>query len=382
MTLKKITLTFFYLSFITGAAVAQQNIGIGTNSPTKRLSVNGSIVVDHGAANSGTLDSAALLFGSNSSVGISSNKLGAVNPGGIDIWTNGLKRLSVSQDGNMGILTAPDPLYKLKVNGSSRFNGSAYFDDAVNIEGLLTVPGNAILSGNVETYRLQVHEHLRVGDHAAIGGLRDTNYTLRVYGSKPSRFGGNLETLGNMTIGGNLDNSFRLRVIGGNSRFGGDAQVTGRMAIGGDMDDSYRLRVYDGNSRFGGNVDVTGQINTTSMSTDALAIGGKGSVRSDGLSPLRVGFSSKYVDVVIPAGATQEYTVNITDFAGDNDDIRVSVSQFAAAPGGSILAFERSIISVTTVNAAAGTCVLKLHNTASGQLNLKGTIYLLCVAKN
>ena len=372
----------FLFLLVYGSALQAQNVGIGTAQPSKKLSVNGSIVLDHGSINHGTLDSAALLFGNEQLTGISSNKQGAVNPAGLDVWTNGVKRLSVAQNGNIGINTTPDPIYKFKLSGISRFLSNAYFDGSVNVEGLLTVPGNSIFSGDVETYKLQVHDHLRVGDHAAIGGLRDTNYTLRVYGPRPSRFGGSLETWGNMTVGGALDPAFKLRVIGGNSRFGGDAQVTGRMAVGGDMDDNFRLRVYDGNSRFGGNVEVTGQINTASMSVDALSIGGKGSVKSDGLSPLRVGFASKYVDVVIPAGSTVEYTANITDFDGDNDDIRVAVSQFAPAAGGSALAFERSIISVTNVNASEDTCKIKLYNAAGGQLYLKGTIYLLCVAKN
>jgi len=154
------------------------------------------------------------------------------------------------------------------------------------------------------------------------------------------------------------------------------------MAIGGEMDNSYRLRVYDGNSRFGGNVEVTGQVNTASMSVDALSIGGKGSVRSDGPSPLRIGFTSRYVDVVIPGGATLEYIVNIPDFTGDNDDIRVSVSQFAPAGGGDQFAFERTIISITSVNATNGTVRMRLHNSAGGQLYLKGTVYLMAVAKN
>jgi hypothetical protein len=353
--MKKLALLF--LVTIAGTAQAQ-NVGIGTNSPTKKLSVNGSIAVDHRSANNGSLDSAALVFGSSNQAGINSNKTGGGPQHGLDFWTGGSKRLSINQFGNVAINTFPDQVYRFKVDGFSRFSWNAYFDDEVHVYDQLTAP------------------------YASFGGAGDSNYVLRVYGNKGSRFGGNLETHGNMTIGGGIDNNYKLRVIGGNSRFGGDAQVTGNMAIGGDMDNNLRFRVYDGNSRFGGNVEVTGQINAGSMSVDALSIGGKGAAKSDGPSPLRIGFASKYVDVTIPAGATQEYTVNITDFAGDNDDIRISVSQFAQAAGGGALAFERCIITVTNVNAAADTCEIKIHSTAGGQLYLKGTIYLLCVAKN
>ncbi|MBC7936517.1 MAG: hypothetical protein H7Y86_14300 [Rhizobacter sp.] len=336
-----------------------QNIGIGTSNPSKRLSINGSIAIDQGSTNYGTLDSAALVFGTNSLAGISSKKTGETGINGLDFWAGGAKRMTINQQGNIGINATPDLVYRFRVDGFSRFHSPTYFDSEANIYG-----------------------HLYVADYAGMGGSADSNYTLRVYGSKPSRFGGNLETIGNLSIGGSLDDNYRLRVIGGNSRFGGDAQVTGRMAIGGDMDNNFRLRVYDGNSRFGGNVEVTGQINTASMNVDALAIAGKGSVRSDGLSPLRIGFSSRYVDVVIAGGATHEYTVNIPDFTGDNDDIRVSVSQFAPAAGGDPLAFERTVISLTNVNAADGTVRMKLHNTANGQLYLKGTVYFMAVAKN
>ena len=368
-----------------------QNVGIGTNSPAKKLSVNGSIAVDHNATNTGMLDSAALVFGNDGKVGINSAKSGFNNPHGIDFWTNGFRRFLINQQGNAAFGVSPDDLHRLKVNGRlhasgnittndslyvaghvgigttpdyykalrvnghSAFYGSGYFDGGLTVVGDISSGGTLInhggyIMGEMRAYDLRATHSLRVGTYAAIGGVVDSNY--------------------------------RLRVWGGNSRFGGDAQVTGRMAIGGDMDDSYRLRVWDGNSRFGGNMEVSGQINATSMNIDALAIGGKGAVRSDGLSPLRIGFNYKYVDVVIAGGATQEYTVNITDFAGDNDDIRVMVSQFEPAAGADPLAFERTVMSVTNVNATNETCKLKLHNSAGGALHLKGTVYLTCIAKN
>jgi len=181
-------------------------------------------------------------------------------------------------------------------------------------------------------------------------------------------------------MGGTLDVSGTLN-LAGDGIVNNNFRVDGRVGINGPTNASYGLIVNNSNSRFGGNVEVTGQVNTASMSVDALSIAGKGSVRSDGLSPLRMGFASKFVDVVTPGEATVEYTVNITDFVGDNDDIRVMVSQFAPAAGGGILAFERCIISVTEVNATHDTCKIKIHNTV-GQLTVKGTIYLMCVAKN
>jgi hypothetical protein len=417
------------LSAIT-ISMQAQNVGIGTNAPTKKLSVNGSIVVDHEETSQGKLDSASLLFGKNGLVGITSAKGLNINSGGIDMWTNGLRRISVNENGNTGIGTLannihrlnvngklnvtgnistsdsltvnghvgiginPQPGYKLRVGGMSRFGDHVYMDDRLFVANLFEASGGAIVSGGpLEAYDVRVNRTLRVADYAAVGGTLDSNFRLRVYDGN-SRFGGSVEATSNMTIGGSLDNTYRLRVIGGNSRFGGNAQVTGRMAIGGDMDDNFRLRVYDGNSRFGGNAEVTGtldvggnidaagQVNAVSVNTGALAIGGKGSVRSDGLSPLRIGFSSKYIDVTLPAGAIQEYTVNIADFTGDNDDVRVMVSQFQSAIGSNINSWERTLITVSEVNAAADTCKISVHNTSAGQFTVKGTIYLSVIVKN
>lgn len=414
------------VAFITLKA---QNVGIGTSDPAKKLSVRGTIVVDHDNENSGSLDSASLLFGKNGLVGITSNKSIGLNSGGIDLWTAGARRFSINNNGNTGIgilannnyrlhvngklnatgnIITDDSLYvnggiavgtnstegyRLRVNGISRFLGNTYMDGSLRVSDHLEADGGAIVLGILEGYAIRANNTLRVGDYAAIGGLLDSNFRLRVYNG-PSRFGGSVEATGNMTIGGPLDDTYRLRVVGGNSRFGGDAQVTGRIAIGGEMDDNYRLRVYDGNSRFGGNaqvtgmldvggnINLTGQLNAGSVNTTALAIGGKGSVRSDGLSPLRIGFVSKYVDVTLPAGAIQEYTVNITDFAGDNDDVRVMVSQFQYTTGAGPNSWERTLITISDVNAAADTCKINVHNTSGNQFTIKGTIYLTAIAKN
>jgi hypothetical protein len=413
----------------TVVSMHAQNVGIGTNEPAKKLSVKGTIVVDHDEENNGSMDSASLLFGKNGQVGISSNKLFGLNSGGIDLWTNGQRRFSINNSGNAGlgvlpnnnyrlqvngklnatgIISTDDSLYvngglavgtnsttgyRLRVNGTSRFSANAYMDGSLRVSGLLEADGGAIVVGTLQGYAIKANNTLRVGDYAAIGGLLDSSFRLRVYDGN-SRFGGSLEATGNLTVGGTLDNTYRLRVVGGNSRFGGDAQVTGRMAVGGDMDDNYRLRVYDGNSRFGGNAEVTGildvggninltgQLNAASVNATAISIGGKGAARSDGPSPLRIGFNSKAVDVTIPGGATVEYTVNITDFTGDNDDVRVMVSQFQTAAGSSIDGWERMLITVSNVDAANDTCKINIHNTGSGQLTVKGTIYLTAIAKN
>ena len=110
------------LHVLLSASIAcfSQNVGIGTNTPLKKLSVNGSLLIDQDNKNTGSVDSAAIRFGTNSVIGLSSNQdIGGVNPFGLDFWTNGLNRMNISSTGNVGINTG-SALYRLDVNGSAR----------------------------------------------------------------------------------------------------------------------------------------------------------------------------------------------------------------------------------------------------------------------
>ena len=76
-----------FVSCITNSLKAQK-VGIGTITPQKLFSVNGSIMLDQGNKNNGSIDSAALVFGSSAQVGILSRKTMGDNKDGIDIITN------------------------------------------------------------------------------------------------------------------------------------------------------------------------------------------------------------------------------------------------------------------------------------------------------
>ncbi len=94
------------------------NIGIGTNSPQRTLSVAGGIVVDQGNQNT-TSNNFGITFGSFSGEGIASNRGAGVNPNGLDFFSGGggTPRLSITNGGNVGIGTT-NPSFKLHVNGS------------------------------------------------------------------------------------------------------------------------------------------------------------------------------------------------------------------------------------------------------------------------
>jgi hypothetical protein len=185
-----------------------------------------------------------------------------------------------------------------------------------------------------------------------------------------------LSVSGYTAIGGALDNNYKLRVYDGNARIGGDFHATGNTAIGGSVDNDYRLRVYDGNARIGGNTEVTGE-----LTTGTLTIGGNGSVRSNGTSPLRIGFDSKDVNVFINNNASVNIVANITEFSGGSDDIRVMVSHVLNDPGGS-LTWAEMIITPMVPNSASDTISIWITNKSGSNGLLKGTIYLTSIAKN
>ena len=259
---------FVILLHIITCNLFAQNVGINTPNPAKLLSINGSLLVDQNNTNPGTLDSAALLFGT-SGAGIFSNKIFSGNNGnnahGLDFWTANNRRMVISSNGFVGInLGASSPANYLDVNGSIRSRTS-----------------------------LIANNNLTVDNNANIGG--------------------------NATIDGNI-------VVAGTA-----------------------------------------------------SVGGKGIVRSNNTTNLRMGLSSGAYAVNLPVGAQFDILFFITPFAGTNANIRVSICQFVP-DAGSGDTWGKITMTVHSVDAVANQCKIRFFNGSSSAASMDGTLYLMSVA--
>lgn len=111
--MKKIILilvTIFAVQFVS----AQKKVGIGTTAPVQRLSVDSTVNIDQGNFDDGTKPS--LRFGDgNTGESIGSRRIaGGINPFGLDFFTNNTKRLTIGNNGNVGIGN-PSPGFGLDV---------------------------------------------------------------------------------------------------------------------------------------------------------------------------------------------------------------------------------------------------------------------------
>ena len=345
-----------------------QNVGIGTPNPQKLLSVNGSILLDQGNTNFGTLDSAGLKFGTLGGIGISSKQTEGPQKWNLSFWTNNQQRLSIMHNGNVGIGTT-EAQYKLTVNGGTYTSGDSYvagdgtFAQSVGIGGFnntahkLRVSGSSQFTGMVHMSGSLVGIDANLSSYMAVG-------TYATIGT-------------NATIGNNLN-------VGNDGIIDGNFRVNGRVGINGPTQSEFKLIVNDGNSYFQGNIASSGNgsfIGTVNAAGD-LIIKGKGHVRSNGTSNLRIGFDSKGIQATVAAGGVIDLVANITSFDGGNQDIRVSIAQFDPDPAPQYVNWTYFDMKIYDVDAANDQCRIRIWNRAAVQLTLKGTLYLTTVAKD
>ena len=187
---KQFLTTLYVVCFIL-SGIQAQNVGIGTSSPAKLLSVKGTVLVDAGNQNAASPDSAALLFGTTTKVGILCNRTaGGTSQHGLSFFTGNTQRLLITSAGYVGIGQS-NPSYTLDVNGSIRSSStiftqgsmSASFDLIAGDD--LFVNDDATISGNVGigtspsgTYRMVVSGDTRYYDNVGMDGTLRVNERL------------------------------------------------------------------------------------------------------------------------------------------------------------------------------------------------------------
>jgi cytoskeletal protein CcmA (bactofilin family) len=310
-------LSFFHLRAVS------QNVGIGTNSPQRKLTVRGSIMVDQGSQNPGSLDSAALIFGAGGTVGITSRKTPGLGVNGLSFWTNGQEKMMISSNGNVGINGAYNNSYKLIVN-----NGDSYLDGDATVDGDVSSTNNVVASNSVRA-------------------------------------------LNRLGVGGNENNSYRLYVHSGNSYFQGNITSSGNATV-------------NGNITAGNSVSIDNDLNVsgTITATNNMVIKGTGSVRSQGPSPLRVGFVDYNLGYYhLNAGEYVTVFIDLPEFDAESD-IRVLFSDYRISDIYYATYYNRVHFRIVDIDAVNDRLALRVHNYSNADAEISGTLTFLTVVKD
>lgn len=143
-------------------------VGIGTLNPQERLSVLQGMNIDQNNENEGTIDN-GLKFGSNSGEGIASRRTDAnsSNYNGLDFYTNFNSRMTITNNGIVGIGTTSPTQAKLVVNGN--VNGSignfGYLRDTSPLTGTNT-------TGNSFNYSIYASNRIAASEFNAFSDAR------------------------------------------------------------------------------------------------------------------------------------------------------------------------------------------------------------------
>lgn len=133
-----------------------------TASSANRLQVLGGVEVDATETSNGSYTGPMLRFGGTSSgEGMLSKRTGGGNQFGLDLFTGGASRLSITNGGNVGIGTNA-PTYKLEVNGQLAAKNMPGLDYSQNIQDLPVIASGATIDVDSITLTLSAGGYLLV----------------------------------------------------------------------------------------------------------------------------------------------------------------------------------------------------------------------------
>jgi hypothetical protein len=115
------------------------NVGIGTTTPEQLFSVAGGMVIDQSNLNTGAVTH-TLRFGSLSGEAIGSKRNAGTNQYGLDFYTQGIHRMTIANNGNVGIGTNT-PSAKLDINGDLNVESKILLNNSAGNNGQVLVSG-------------------------------------------------------------------------------------------------------------------------------------------------------------------------------------------------------------------------------------------------
>jgi hypothetical protein len=340
--------------------VKAQNIGVGVASPLAKLHVGGgNVLVDGNLQVNGSG-----LFLQKFTVGLvlgeSDHKLRVI---GGKTWTSTLTA------GGEGF---PGKMFSVY--------GDAKISDNLNT-GSLNVAQDGIVNGN-----------FRVDGRIGINGPTNANYGLMVNNADSYLQGdaivdGNARINGRMGINGPTNANYGLMVNNANTYLQGDltisqdavvngnARVDGRIGINGATNANYGLMVNNSNSYLQGNATVSGNLTVGG----SVSVNGKGMVTSNGPSPLRIAFTSTYVNRDITGNHDGSHTISLPEFGPNVGDVRVEIAQFMPSGDSDPQDFTWWVSDIDPV---ANTARIRFRNITNWGKTLRGTFYLTVIIRD